>query len=79
MSESPKYYLHGEGELPVSIGLPREAIEGFAKTVAGRIPAGRFGQPEEVAKAVAFLASNDSSFVIGSEITTDGGLMLNRL
>jgi NAD(P)-dependent dehydrogenase (short-subunit alcohol dehydrogenase family) len=39
----------------------------------------RFGSPEEVARAAVFLASADSSFVVGSEITTDGGLMVNAL
>ena len=61
------------------LGLPAEALQGFAQTVAGRLPIKRFGTPEEVAKAALFLASTDSSFVVGSELTTDGGLMVNSL
>lgn len=61
------------------LGLPAEALQGFAQTVAGRLPIKRFGTPEEVAKAALFLASEDSSFVVGAELTTDGGLMTNSL
>ncbi|WP_223191697.1 SDR family oxidoreductase [Propionispora hippei] len=38
------------------------------------VPMKRWGQPEEVAKAVLYLASADSSYVTGGEITVDGGL-----
>jgi len=37
------------------------------------IPMGRTGEPEEVAKAALFLASDDSSFIIGIELFVDGG------
>jgi NAD(P)-dependent dehydrogenase (short-subunit alcohol dehydrogenase family) len=43
-----------------------------AKLVA-TTPMGRLGRPEEVAKAVLFLASDDSSFVTGIELFVDGG------
>jgi NAD(P)-dependent dehydrogenase (short-subunit alcohol dehydrogenase family) len=38
------------------------------------VPMGRIGKPEEIAKAVLFLASSDSSFVNGAELFVDGGL-----
>src|SRR5271167_3961230 len=40
-------------------GLPKEAVDEFAKQIISQVPLGRFGQPEEVAGVVAFLASKD--------------------
>jgi NAD(P)-dependent dehydrogenase (short-subunit alcohol dehydrogenase family) len=55
-------------------GLPKEAVDEFAKAVIAKVPLKRFGQPEEVAGAVAFLASQDASYITGVEINVDGGL-----
>ncbi len=44
-----------------------------------RSPVKRLGRPEEVAKVALFLASDDSSFVVGSEIAADGGWLLNTM
>lgn len=59
--------------------LPPESLEGFAKIVQGKVTLKRFGEANEVGRAAVFLASNDSSFVVGSEITTDGGMLLNSV
>jgi NAD(P)-dependent dehydrogenase (short-subunit alcohol dehydrogenase family) len=43
------------------------------RLMLSRIPLGRYGQPDDVAKGVLYLASDDSSFVTGSELVIDGG------
>ena len=55
-------------------GMPKEALEEFAKGVLATVPMKRFGKPEEVAAAVAFLASIDASYITGTEINVDGGM-----
>lgn len=55
-------------------GLPKEALDEFAKNVLTQVPMKRFGQPEEIASTVAFLASKDSSYITGVELNVDGGM-----
>lgn len=55
-------------------GPEAAAQQGLLDYFATQIPLGRVGEPEEVAKAVLFLASDDSSFVNGVELFVDGGL-----
>ena len=55
-------------------GLPQEALDSFSKELIETVPMKRFGQPEEVAGTVAFLASQDASYITGVEINVDGGI-----
>jgi NAD(P)-dependent dehydrogenase (short-subunit alcohol dehydrogenase family) len=50
-----------------------EAAEEQMKMISSTIPLGRFGTPDEIAKAVVFLASDDSSYITGAELFVDGG------
>jgi NAD(P)-dependent dehydrogenase (short-subunit alcohol dehydrogenase family) len=48
--------------------------EPMREFIVGQVPLGRFGEPAELAAAALFLASDDSSFITGSELAVDGGL-----
>jgi len=56
------------------LGLEAADLEKMAGSILGQIPAGRFGEPAEIAKAVVFLASDESAFTVGSELVIDGGM-----
>jgi len=57
-----------------SMGLSEEQFEQFKKSVLNMVPLGRVGNPDEIAKAVAFLASDDSSYITGIELFVYGGI-----
>jgi NAD(P)-dependent dehydrogenase (short-subunit alcohol dehydrogenase family) len=61
------------------LGMPDEAVQEFASAMQNRIPMKRFGEPEDVASLVAFLASDEASFITGAEYNIDGGTNLNPL
>ncbi|MCI0994237.1 SDR family oxidoreductase [Pseudomonas corrugata] len=58
------------------LGIPDAYREQVNKDIVATIPFGRFGTPEEVAKAVLYLASDESRWTVGSEIIVDGGRSL---
>ena len=60
-------------ETPMTIPIMLNTPEG-RELNASRHPLGRFGQPEDIAYGVLFLASDESSFMTGSELVIDGGL-----
>ena len=56
------------------LGIAADALDEVVKNVQTQVPMKRFGRPEEIAKAVLFLASDDASFLLGTEIVADGGM-----
>ena len=60
-------------------GQSDETVQQIQNTLAQRLPIKRMGRPEEIANVALFLASDQSSFVLGSEIAADGGLLINAL
>jgi len=55
-------------------GEDKAAQQGLLDMLASQVPLGRVAEPEEIAKAVLFLASSDASFVNGAELFVDGGM-----
>ena len=65
----------GRIDTPIFNGvLNEEQINQFNATIVANVPLGRMGNPDEVAKAASFLASDDSSYITGTELSVDGGL-----
>ena len=62
----------GVTETDMSAGIPQEMLDGMI----AQTPLGRLGRPEDIAKAVAFLASDDASWITGQVLQSSGGLML---
>jgi len=56
------------------LGFSEEQLKSVAASIKSQVPAGRFGQPSEIASAVVLLASDESAFAVGSELLIDGGM-----
>ena len=59
----------------VSQILGRDDEDGFRKTMGDAHPLGRMGEPEEIANAILFLASDAASFITGASLVVDGGII----
>jgi acetoacetyl-CoA reductase len=53
--------------------VPQDVLE---KSILPHIPLGRLGEPEEIARCVVFLASDESGFITGATLTANGGQYL---
>jgi NAD(P)-dependent dehydrogenase (short-subunit alcohol dehydrogenase family) len=56
------------------LGMTGDTLQKTADSIRGQVPAGRFGEPSEIARAIVFLASDEASFTVGSELLIDGGM-----
>lgn len=57
------------------LGMPEEMLDQAKEQFTGMVPMKRFGTPDELAKGVLFLASDDSTYVAGIDLAIDGGLV----
>jgi NAD(P)-dependent dehydrogenase (short-subunit alcohol dehydrogenase family) len=66
----------GPIETPIygKLGMPKAALDDFAASIEKKVPLGRFGKAEEVARVALFVASAGASFINGADIPVDGGL-----
>ncbi len=60
-------------------GMSEEQLKSLGDMMQNRIPLKRYGQPEEIAEMVTFLASDKASFITGAEYNVDGGTNINPL
>jgi NAD(P)-dependent dehydrogenase (short-subunit alcohol dehydrogenase family) len=69
----------GPIETPIygKLGMPAEQTAGFKSMMSDLVPIKRMGTADEVAKAALYLASDDSSYLLGAKIRIDGGFALN--
>jgi NAD(P)-dependent dehydrogenase (short-subunit alcohol dehydrogenase family) len=56
------------------LDMPQEAVDKMAQNIIAQVPMKRFGAPEDIAKAVLFLSTSDSAYILGAEIAVDGGI-----
>jgi NAD(P)-dependent dehydrogenase (short-subunit alcohol dehydrogenase family) len=66
----------GPIETPIygKLGMPADALSGFQASMTSKVPLGRFGEADEVARAALFLASPAASYVNGTDLPVDGGV-----
>ncbi|MDJ0840942.1 MAG: glucose 1-dehydrogenase [Acidobacteriota bacterium] len=67
----------GPVETPIfdRMGAPKEQTDGMKQGFSAMVPLNRMGTPEEIAGVVAFLGSDDASFVVGADVNADGGMI----
>jgi len=57
------------------MGLPEDQTRQLKERLAAQVPLKRFGTPDEIAAAVLYLSSGESTFVVGTELVVDGGMI----
>ncbi|MCF0069549.1 SDR family oxidoreductase [Dyadobacter sp. CY261] len=59
---------------PHKLGISEDEVKQIGQGIAAQVPVGRFGTPEEIAKAAVYFASDESRFLLGTELIIDGGM-----
>ena len=62
----------------IDVGLRPAVLQQYKDTMMKMIPWGRMGKPEEIARAVLFLASEDAEYITGEILEVDGGALVGR-
>lgn len=62
-------------EFQSNTNMPKEEMDGFAKSIVESLPIARFGTPNEIAKSAVFLGSDDSTYMTAADLVVDGGYM----
>ena len=57
----------------IDTDMVRAVPENVLEKIVGQIPVGRLGEPEEIARCVAFLAGEDAGFITGATLSANGG------
>ena len=58
-------------------GMSQEEMQAMTEAFTARIPMGRMGEPDDIAKVAAFLASSGSDYMTGEIVVVDGGMLLS--
>jgi len=61
----------------IDTDMTRALTDEQQATLKAQIPLGRLGQPEDIAEAVAFLASPQAAYITGTELHVNGGMLMN--
>ncbi|MES2221247.1 MAG: SDR family oxidoreductase [Acidobacteriota bacterium] len=56
------------------LGLSEAELKAVSTSIQSQVPAGRFGNPDEIASAAVYLASDESAYMVGAELMIDGGM-----
>lgn len=69
--------LPGQIKTPMSAALETEEAKAAKESYINKTPLGHFGDTSDIAYAALFLASDESKFITGTELTVDGGVLAN--
>ncbi|MBE0612989.1 MAG: SDR family oxidoreductase [Burkholderiales bacterium] len=72
---APRVLVNGVAPGIINTSMPRSIIKDRGERLQSEIPLGRWGEPEEVARVIRFLCTDDSSYMTGQMLNVDGGIV----